>query len=61
MVLFVPLYIIAMTPALLPKKGPLLVIAFRIPFRRNLGGIEAGFFCRPSDKPHAPPIVSAVR
>ena len=50
-----------MTPALLPRKGPRLVTAFRTPFRRNLGGIEGGFFCRPSDKPHAPPMVSAVK
>jgi hypothetical protein len=56
-----PLYTIAMTPALFPKNGPLRVTAFNTPFSRNRGGMLDGFFCRPSERPHAPPIVSAVR
>ena len=61
MVLLVPLYTSAMTPALLPRKGPRRVTALRMPLRRNRGGMLAGFFCRPSLSPQAPPMVSAVR
>jgi hypothetical protein len=60
-VLLVPLYTIATTPAEFPRKGPLLVTAFNTPFNRNLAGIDGGFFCSPSAKPHAPPTVSALR
>lgn len=60
-VLLIPLYTIATTPALFPKNGPLLVTAFSTPLSRNRGAIVGGFLRRPSESPHAPPTVSAER
>ena len=60
-VLLMPLYTIAMTPAELPRNGPLLVIELSTPFSRNRGDIVGGFFCRPSANPHVPPTASADR
>lgn len=60
-VLLMPLYIIAITPAELPMKGPRRVMALRAELSRSLGGADAGTLCNPSAKPHAPPIDSAVK
>ena len=55
-----PLYTIAITPAELPKNGPLLVTAFNTEFNRNFGGCPFDRL-NPSCNPQAPPIVNAVR
>ena len=51
----------AMTPAELPKKGPLRVTAFKTELSRSFGGAEAGDLDKPSASPHAPPIDNAER
>lgn len=56
----IPLYTIAMTPAELPRNGPLLVTAFRTEFSLSFGGWPADLR-RPSCRPHAPPSVNAER
>ena len=60
-VLLMPLYTIAITPAEFPKNGPLRVTAFSTPLSRNRGAIVGGFFCKPSASPHAPPTDRADR
>ena len=60
-VLLIPLYTMATTPAELPKKGPLLVTEFSTPLSRNRGAMVGGFFRRPSERPHAPPTARAER
>lgn len=54
------LYVMATTPALLPRNGPRLVMALRTALSRSLGGWPADLR-RPSWNPHTPPIDSAVR
>ncbi len=60
-VLLMPLYIIATTPAELPRKGPLLVIALSAEFSRSFGGAVGGSRFSPSMRPHVPPIPRALR
>ena len=55
-----PLYTIAITPAELPKNGPLRVTEFSTPLRRSFGGCPA-VLRSPSCNPHAPPRVKAER
>lgn len=56
-----PLYVSAITPALLPKKGPLLVTELSTAFNRILAGAVTGVLLKPSAKPQAPPMLSAAR
>lgn len=56
-----PLYTIAITPAELPRKGPRRVTLFNTLFKRSFGGALLGVRFKPSNKPHVPPTVSAVR
>jgi hypothetical protein len=58
---FTPLYTNAMTPAELPRKGPLRVTAFRTELSLSLGGADVGNRFNPSARPHAPPKDKAVR
>nr|OQO24504.1 hypothetical protein B0A51_09535 [Rachicladosporium sp. CCFEE 5018] len=60
-VLLIPLYINATTPAEFPRNGPRRVTAFSTEFSRNLGGAVGGNRFNPSAKPHAPPIDKAAK
>ena len=58
---FRPLYSMATTPAEFPRKGPRLVTEFSTVFNRIFGGAVTGVRRSPSERPHAPPTVSAAR
>jgi len=50
-----PLYIMATTPAELPRNGPRLVTPLRIAFSLIFGGAPAGTLLNPSANPRKPP------